>query len=223
MRSIDRQYKPVEEATPVAGGATEQAVLFRRQPDQAQIIGEGAGGGGGAPVDAVEPFSAHLAAGHAGHRARAGRIAAAEAMLAARAVRDADGNGEAAGPALPGHIREGRSPQSAPLGEKRQSLQQIGLAGAVLARQRDKRRRDREIERPVGPEILKQDALDPHRRRHGIILVAGVTRRAAYTRIGISTYRAEAPSRSRISVGAPGSASLNRAVSPSSWPVMSSR
>jgi hypothetical protein len=44
-----------------------------------------------------------------------------------------------------------------------------------------------------------------------------------YTRSGISTYSAAAPSRSWMIVGEPGSDSLISAVSPESWPAMSNK
>ena len=48
--------------------------------------------------------------------------------------------------------------------EQRERLEQIGLAGAVLAGERDERRPDVEIERRVGAEILQDEARDPGRR-----------------------------------------------------------
>ena len=60
---IDREHEPVEETPPLARRPGEQPVHRRRQPDEAQMVGEGARRGDGRAVDAVEPLAPPVGAG----------------------------------------------------------------------------------------------------------------------------------------------------------------
>ena len=62
------------------------------------------------------------------------------------------------GPGLARHLGEIGPAQAAARREQRQRLEQVGLAGAVLAGERDDAMLDREIERRVGAEILQDEA-----------------------------------------------------------------
>ena len=68
------------------------------------------------------------------------------------------GKREPAGAAGAGALRKLRAAQAAAGREQRQRLEEIGLAGAVLAAQDDQAAVDGQIEPRVGTEILQHDA-----------------------------------------------------------------
>ena len=72
-------------------------------------------------------------------------------------VAQQDRDGEAARPPGTGAIRQFRASQPASRREQRQGLQHIGLAGAVLAGQRDHGGVDIEVERGVGAIFGQHD------------------------------------------------------------------
>ena len=125
---MDREHEPVEEAAALAGRPAEQRVEVGRQPDEAQVFREGGGRGRRRAVDAAD--AARPALGR--RRFEAG----AEAMLAESRV-DEDRGRERARSRASRHLGEIGPPQTAARPEQRQRLEQVGLAGAVLAGERD--------------------------------------------------------------------------------------
>ena len=147
---IDREHQPVEEAAPVAGRAAEQRVEVGRQPDDAQVLGEGGRRG---DRRAVDPAQARRAAVGA-RRLDAG----AEAVLAVAVCRGRSTPRRS--PARPrGPCRPVPPGAAAARHEQRDGFEHVGLAGPVLADERHERRR-REVERRVGAEILEDQAGD---------------------------------------------------------------
>ena len=60
MRRIDSQHQPVEKPPPIGGGAGEQTVHRRRQPDDPQMICKVCGGARRFAVDPVQPRRTRL-------------------------------------------------------------------------------------------------------------------------------------------------------------------
>ena len=158
------EHEPVEKAPAVAGRPAEQTIEIRRQPDQPQMLGESRGASG----DAVDP-------GDAGAPALGIRLAQPGAETGP-VIGEGDGSRKAARPALAGHGRKIGAPQPPTRGKQRERLEDIGLAGAVLAAQRDNAARDGQLERGVGAEIPKRQMRDGAQGRG-----------RAQTRIGIRT------------------------------------
>jgi hypothetical protein len=77
-------------------------------------------------------------------------------------VGEQDRNCKAAGAARARAIGHLRATQPAPWREQRERLDEIGLAGAVLAGQRDEGAVEADVERCIGPEIPQDEA--PHPR-----------------------------------------------------------
>ena len=125
--ALTRLVLAVEEATPLAGGAEEQPVHGGGQPDDADMVGEGGGRAHRHAVDAA--------------LARAGlRIAAVDACAEHRLVIGSlDGGADCPAAIAPvmGGLGEGGAPQAATGGEEGERLEHIGLAGAILADERD--------------------------------------------------------------------------------------
>ena len=121
---VDRQHQPVEKTAPLARRTDEQPVHRRRQPDEAHVIGEGARRGDRRAVDAVEPLGRPVAVA---------RLEADAELMDRAVVLDLDRDREAAGAADPRAGRKLGAAQAAAGREQRQRLEQIGLAGAVLA------------------------------------------------------------------------------------------
>jgi hypothetical protein len=205
---VDRQHKPVEKAAAVARRAREQAVHGRRQPNEAQMVGEGARRGDGGAIDAAFASGGGEALGGLQPRAELG-----EAVGALQLDRD----GEAAAPACPRHIGEIGAAQSAALREQRQGLDEIGLAGAIVAGQRGHGRVEAQIEGGVGAEIAEHDATHPAqgrigridrsgKRAHGACFMPAKRPKRKIRRASASAHRA----RRRRRDPAPGSASRGR-------------
>ena len=145
MAGVEREHEAVEEAAPVARAAGEQAVHRRGQPQHRQPLAERVDRGRGA----VDPHLAALGRG----RQRAG---------ADVAVAEPGGDGEAAIGALPRHLGQRRPAQPAPGGEQRHGLEQIGLAGAILAGKEDEARPGLDRGRGIGAEVGQGQASERH-------------------------------------------------------------
>ncbi len=152
MLAVHRQHQPVEKAAALAGGAGEQAVHGGRQPDDADMVGEGARRGDRLAVDAETLLQRAL--GHVRARSHLHRAA----LFAAQFHR----HGEAAAPAFAGEVGKLGAAQAAARREQRQRLQQIGLARAIVARERHDSGGKAQVERGIGAEIRQRDA--PHAR-----------------------------------------------------------
>jgi hypothetical protein len=103
-------------------------------------------------------------------------------------------------PAGARHVAEIGAAQAATGRKQRQGLDEIGLAGAVVAGQRRHLRVHPQVERGVGAEIAQNDAPHPAESRVGRIVITGQRAharvscqqftseaKAPHTRIGIST------------------------------------
>ena len=159
MLRVDREHEPVEEAAALAGRAAEEPVELGREPDEAQIFGEGGGRAGRRAVDAAEA----RAVARRARRLEAG----AEPVLAITAL-DRGRDREAAGAAVASHLGKLGPAQAAARREERERFEKIGLADAVLAGERHEPPRDRKVERRIGAEILQDQAVTrdvPERRR----------------------------------------------------------
>src|SRR5205085_10544923 len=125
--------------------------------------------------DAVEAAGAALA------RVGGAVEPSAEAVLAVGGV-ERDRGRERARPRKARHVGELR-PAQAPAGrEQRQRLEEVRLAGPVLADERDAAAREREVEAVVVAEVLQNEARDA-----GSALVRAHRNGRGHTRIGIST------------------------------------
>ncbi len=135
MLGIDAERQAVDEAPPVSGGAREQSVHRRRQPDDLQPIAEGARRRDGETVHAKAPALNGL-----------------EPMteLNEMTVRlELDRNAEAARSFLASAVLAFGAPQTAPRREHRERFEEIGLAGAVLAGQSHEALGEADVERFV--------------------------------------------------------------------------
>src|SRR5271168_2334265 len=101
---IDRQHETIEKAPSLARRAGEQTVHRRGQPDQPDMVGEGARRSDRRPVDAIEPF---------GRRFAARRLHPDAEMSALSLLLDLERYGEAAGAADPRAGGEVGAPQAA--------------------------------------------------------------------------------------------------------------
>ena len=144
VAGIDREHEPIEEAAAVAARPAKQAVEVRSQPDHAQEFREGDRRGRAGPVDPAQPADAAV---------EARRLASgAEAMLAAVACQG-QGDGEASGTLLARHRGEFGPAQAPAGGEQGDGFEDVGLAGPVLAHERDEARRQRQVEVGVVAEV----------------------------------------------------------------------
>ena len=125
---IDRQHQPVEKAAPLRGRPDEQLIHRRRQPDHAQMVGEG---GRRADRLAVDAAFARLRAvsSPAGGSMPVPSVASPSAPSISAETAQEPSPSESA----PRHSVARRKPR--PGARKRNRLDQIGLAGAVRARQ----------------------------------------------------------------------------------------
>jgi len=146
---IDRQDEAVEEPAPVAGRAAEQPVEVGRQPDHPEELAEGHRRGGRRAVDAAEPACPPVRPG--------GLQPGAEPVLGAVPI-EGDRDGEAARSPGPRHGGEVRPPQAPARHEQGDGFEQVGLAGAVLADQRDEPGLGREFEVGVVAEVAGDQA-----------------------------------------------------------------
>ena len=153
MAGVDRQHQPVEKPAPLARRTDEQPVHVRGQPDKAQVIGEGARRADRRAVDAVEPLARLVAVA---------RFEADAELMDRAFVLDLDRDRESAAAADPRAGGEFGAAQAAAGREQRQGLEQIGLAGAVLAAEDDERAFQRQVEARIGAEVAEHQPA-----RHG--------------------------------------------------------
>ena len=156
MLGVDRQHQPVEEAPPLGSGTEKQPVHLRHQPDDAQMIGEGRGRADRLAVDPAAPR---------GLRALGRRLdPGAERGSAERAL-DLGRDRPGAVALARCHFLERGAAQAAAGREKRDRLQEIGLARAVRAQQHDGSITDLELGAAIGAEILEPQPQDPRAAR----------------------------------------------------------
>ena len=158
---IDGEHQAVEKAPPLRGRAVEQRVHRRRQPDNAQVIGEGGGGG---DLLAVDPAFARGRGVFArrGINARAERGKPQHALDLPRHRPGAVAFGKR-------HFLHGGAAQAPARREQRHRLDQIGLAGAVGAREHHRAGfiGERKACRVIAAEIRQrqtEDVRSGHRR-----------------------------------------------------------
>ena len=171
---VDREHEPVEEAPPARGPLEEEAVHRRCQPDQAQHVGELVLAAQGRAAALDHPPLAVL-----GGRAR--EVGEAQGAVDARL------QPPGARPLAVSSDRAG-APQAAAGCQQRDRLEQVGLAGAVLADQHDGSGPEVELEPRVVAEVL--EGQPPDGRRLAVADTAGLRASQGcrdHTRIGIST------------------------------------
>ena len=192
MIRIDRQHETVEKAPPVACGPREQAVHGGGEPDDAQVIGKDARRGN---RFAIQPISA---LGDAfGHFQPGPQL-----QRAARLALDFKRHREAAGTVFARHFLEVGAAQAPAGGEERQGFEQIGLARAIVAGERDETPRRAQVERGIGAEIGQRDAPDERRMvvaggGHAGVLAAAVRRDNRRARVSAALLRRNWPDRAR--------------------------
>ena len=147
---VDREHQPVEETAPFGRRSCEQLIHLRRQPHDAQVIGEGRGGADRLPVDAALAQRAFLGAG---------LDAGAERRQPERAF-DLGRHRPRAVALIVGDIVERRAAQAASGRQKRDRLDAIGLAGAVRADQHHRPVRSMDARGAVAAEIGQRQAAD---------------------------------------------------------------
>ena len=151
MLGIDGKDEPVEEAPAVARRTAKERVEIRRQPHDPHIFRKSRRARRRNPVDASEPGRTCLAFPRFDPGAEPG--------LAIGAV-EGDRRCKAPGPALAGHLGKLGAAQAPSRRKERQRFKQVGLAGAVLADERDEPHRYGKIECRVGAEVLEHEARD---------------------------------------------------------------
>ena len=146
MLGIDAKRQAVEEAPPVSGGSGEEPVHRRGEPDDLETVREGARRGDRQAVQAKAP-------------ALAGLIALPELRGVAFRL-ELDRDAKAAGSAVAGAVLALGAAQPAPRREHGEGFEEIGLAGAVLARQRHEARGEASVERFVGAKVAQHQPPD---------------------------------------------------------------
>ncbi len=149
MPAVHGENQAVEEAAAVTGRAAEQAVVVRRQPDDAAMVGEGGGRRRRQPVDPAAPPPL------------GGIVTRAELDRPLRAVK-LDGDREAARGAMAHEVGEIRPPEATARREEGDRLEDVGLAGAIVADERRHRRVEPQVERGIVAEVREDEARDAH-------------------------------------------------------------
>ena len=176
---IDREHQPVEKTPPLGSGPEKQPVHFRHQPNHAQMIGEGRSRAHRLAVNACTPHGA---------RARNRRIDPGAEL------RPSPSAPSTSAAHRPGAVALARAASSsvarrrpAAGRQKRNRLQEIGLAGAVGPSSTTGPSPISEFGAAVGAEIRRAAAARPRARLRGALFGGRFLRSAAHTRIGIST------------------------------------
>ena len=205
--AIDGQHDPVEKAAAFGGGPKEKPVHRGREPDDPDMVGKGAGGRHGRAVDPA--FAGCAAIDRFQPRAELdlGRSASLSSWTSTETAQPPRA-------AFAGAIGQFGPAQAAAWRQERQGFEQIGLAGAIMARQGDVgpagqsevERRDRSESptapagAPAGGASSSKPAIcfapsHPHRHQHierrGALVVLHQRRRARDRRAS------EAPCRCR--------------------------
>ena len=153
MVGPEREHEPIEEAAAAGSGVGEQPVHGRRQPEHREPVREAVRRGRGA----VDSDLAALGRGRGG----AGADVDAQA-LPIKGRGQSRRHRESAPPAPPRHLAEARTAQASSGREQRHRLEQIGLAGPVLAGEDDEARAGRDDGVGIGAEIAEAEAGDGH-------------------------------------------------------------
>jgi len=145
MARLQREHQPIEEATAVAGRADEQPIHGGCQPKYGKPLAQGI------------------------HRSRRGIDPDLSALRGERLRTGADldiaeprRDGEPASAADPSHLRQGRSPEATTWTEKRNGLEQVGLAGPILSGQQDEAPAGLNQRRFVRAKIGEGETADRH-------------------------------------------------------------
>jgi hypothetical protein len=158
MGGIEPQHQTVEEPAAPRGTFVEQPIHRWRQPHQAHHLGQRRLRLGRLAGD---PYYAPLGPG----LAPGADVEHAAGQLQPRADRP----GHACGRFAPRHLFQPCAPQAAARRQKRQGLEDIGLAGAVRSRQHHRPGIDLEPQRPIGAELFEHQADDRDLMAHRIL------------------------------------------------------
>ena len=216
---IETQDETIEKAAAFARRTGKKTVHRRRQPDHLDQVGENTGAALRLTVDTYDPFRPTARCCRR-HDTRADLDCASRTIHCRR-------NRPPARPDRARQIAVSSLAQPVPRCEQRHSFHQVRLARTVLPHQHDRRRTECQRHRSIVAKIGQCQPFDPETLVNGgrgfDRIHQGSMNGRYHTRIGISTYSALASLPSRTMVGDPESASLNCAVSLSSWLAISSR
>jgi hypothetical protein len=151
VAGVERHSQPVHVAPPLSGRGGEQPVHRRGQPAEREPFAERHGRG----VRAVNLNHAAVRPLGLGAGAEHDRLAAVPPI-------ECGADRETAGPALPGHLGEGRAAQPAPRCKQRQRLEHVGLARSVLAEQQVELCRSVEPRGGMVAEVGEGDPVERH-------------------------------------------------------------
>jgi hypothetical protein len=161
MLGIDRKHEAVEKVAALGGRTAEQSVHRRHEPDDAEMIGECCGGRDRLAVDAVLARGCRILGGR--------RLNAGPQARQAQRTRHVRRHRPGAVALGKGDVFERRAPQAAPGCEKRDRLDEIGLAGAIRSGEHHERRADVDLCGMVAAEIRQSQATDAGGGRHAAI------------------------------------------------------
>ena len=169
MAGIDRQHQAIEKATAFAGGAGEQGIHRRHHPDDAQMIREGGRRSDGLAVDAAAPRCRAVLAGRCLDAGPEGDET--ERALDLRRHRPGAAAAIVVVAAAMGDVVQRRPAQAAPGPEKRDRLDEVGLAGAVGADQHDGVTVERDTGGAIAAEVGQRQAADAGGGHGDVLLV----------------------------------------------------
>jgi hypothetical protein len=152
MLGIDRKCQPIEKTATLGGWPGEQLIHCGHQPDDAQVIGEGAGGGHRLAIDAALAGDGDVLVGR---RLDAG----AERRQAKRAF-DIGCHRPGAVAFHEGDLGEGGASQPAPGCEKRYGFNQVGLARAIRSDQHHQIGGNVDLRGLIAAEVIECEAAD---------------------------------------------------------------
>ena len=178
---VDRQHQPVEEAAAVAGRAGEQPVEVGRQPDDAQMVGEGA-------RRADRPRRRCGSCAAAAPPASAGSEPDAEPRRASSASVDRDARSRRRRPARAISARSARR-RPRPGVNSESASRRLVLPAPFSPISATSRPVDRQIEGGIGAEIAAASTWATGGSRHGRRR-RSAARRVALTRASASAHRA---------------------------------
>jgi len=170
---IDREHQTIEKSSSFGSGPEEQAVHFRDQPYDPQVLGKGARGAYRLAIDPRLALRAFIACG----RLNPG----AEHRRTERSL-DFGGNRPGAVALRRRDIFDRGAAQAAARREKRDCFEDVGLAGTVRPEKQGSAPLEIERSLPVGAEVREFELEDTCVRDHVVS-----REDPAHTRIGIRT------------------------------------